>query len=273
MRYPEIPFSSVLASRRMSISGRIYEFGPFLLDVRERRLFRNGRPVPLRAKVFDTLRVLVENHGRLLAKETLMKAVWRDVLVEEGNLAHNVAALRKVLGDGEAGSNHVETIPGQGYRFVAPITAVRDSAQSEPVPASEPSQSDAPWEKRLEAARSALASSSSLGELPARTHQPHVVGRRRELAELNAAIESARSVRGLVLGLTGEPGIGKSTLVELFPADQHGWGRDCLVATGRCSELLAGSDAYLPVLEALDGLLKGPYGRECAALMKLIAPT
>ena len=60
----------------MASSTRIYEFGPFLLDVGERRLFRNGRPMPLRGKVFETLRVLVENHGRLVAKDALMKAVW-----------------------------------------------------------------------------------------------------------------------------------------------------------------------------------------------------
>ena len=110
----------------MDSSTRIYEFGPFLLDVRERRLLRDGRPVPLRAKVFDTLRVLVENHGRLVVKDALIKAVWPDALVEEGNLAHNIAALRKALGSGDTRSDHVETIPGQGYRFVAPVTAVRE---------------------------------------------------------------------------------------------------------------------------------------------------
>jgi predicted ATPase len=201
-----------------------------------------------------------------------MKAVWRDVLVEEGNLAHNVAALRKALGSSDAGSDQIETIPGKGYRFVAPVTAVRDSAQSGAFPAVESSRLEVPWGTRVDAARAAVASGSG-GEPPARAHQGHVVGRRRELAELNAAVESARSGRGQVLCLTGEPGIGKSTLVELFLAAQQAWGRDCLVAVGRCSELLAGSDAYLPVLEALDSLLKGPSGSECGGLMKLVAPT
>ena len=62
----------------------IYEFGPFRLEVKERRLLRDGQPVQLRAKVFDTLRVLVENHGRLVCKDDLMKAVWPDAVVEEG---------------------------------------------------------------------------------------------------------------------------------------------------------------------------------------------
>ena len=71
---------------------------------------------------------------------------------------------------------------------------------------------------------------------------------------------------GLVVGLTGEPGIGKSTLVELFLADQQTWGSDCLVAIGRCSELLATSDAYLPVLDALDGLLQRPVRKRMHAI-------
>jgi DNA-binding winged helix-turn-helix (wHTH) protein/tetratricopeptide (TPR) repeat protein len=256
----------------MTRSTRIYEFGPFVLDVGERRLVRHGRPVALRAKVFDTLRVLVENHGRLMAKEALMKAVWPDALVEEGNLAHNVAALRKALRTSDARSEHVETVPGRGYRFVAPITAVRDSAQPEPSSALGAPPVDLSWSARLDAARADLAATPSI-DVRARTAHQHVVGRRRPLTQLAAAVESARSGRGLVLGLRGEPGIGKSTLVELFLADQQTWGRDCLVAIGRCSELLATSDAYLPVLDALDDLLRGPCRAPCGDLLKLVAPT
>ena len=250
----------------MDSSTRVYEFGPFLLDVRERRLLRNGRPVPLRAKVFDTLSVLVQNHGRLIVKEDLIKAVWPDTLVEEGNLAHNIAALRKALGSSHSRSDHVETIPGQGYRFTAAVSAVREGAE-----AAAPSGPQASWDERLAAARSALAAKTGDG-LHARP-QRHVVGRDREITQLSAAVESARAGKGLVVGLTGEPGIGKSTLVELFLADQQTWGSDCLVAIGRCSELLATSDAYLAVLDALDGLLRRPLGRECTDLLKLVAPT
>jgi DNA-binding winged helix-turn-helix (wHTH) protein/tetratricopeptide (TPR) repeat protein len=256
----------------MDSSTRVYEFGPFLLDMRERRLLRNGQPVPLRAKVFDTLCVLVQNHGRLIAKDTLIKAVWPDTLVEEGNLAHNIAALRKALASGGSRSNHVETIPGQGYRFTAPVAAVREGAEVPARSELQAAHSDRSWDDRLRAARAALASRSGSGLL-SRTPQRHVVGRERELAQLSAAVEAARSGQGLVVGLTGEPGIGKSTLVELFRADQQTWGSDCLVAIGRCSELLAASDAYLPVLDALDGLLKGPFGGECTELLKLVAPT
>lgn len=98
-----------------------YRFGPFRLDVAERRLLRDGEPIPLRLKVFDTLRVLIENAGRLVTKEELLQAIWPDTAVEENNLNHNVSVLRKLLGEGATGQAFIETVPRVGYRFVAPV--------------------------------------------------------------------------------------------------------------------------------------------------------
>jgi DNA-binding winged helix-turn-helix (wHTH) protein/pimeloyl-ACP methyl ester carboxylesterase len=98
-----------------------YEFGSFRIDVAERRLLREGRPVPLRAKLFDTLLVLVENHGRLVGKDELMKVLWPDAVVEEGNLAHNISHLRHALGERTTGQRFVETVSKHGYRFVAEV--------------------------------------------------------------------------------------------------------------------------------------------------------
>src|SRR5678816_2165483 len=92
----------------------IYEFGPFRLETGERRLLRDGRPIRLRGKVFDTLCVLVSRPGRLIEKDDLIAAVWPDTVVEENNLAHNINALRKALGD----ATLIETVPGKGYRFL-----------------------------------------------------------------------------------------------------------------------------------------------------------
>src|SRR3954454_6122206 len=132
----------------------IYEFGPFRLEVRERRLLRGGHPISLRGKVFDTLRVLVENHGKLVSKDEILKSVWPDVVVEEGNLAHNLTVLRKALGEKETGQHHVETVPGKGYRFIGAVRLVVDAAaRNESEQPSHPS-----WEQRLETARAALAS-------------------------------------------------------------------------------------------------------------------
>ena len=101
-----------------------YQFGPFRLDVAERRLLRDGVPIPLRLKVFDTLRVLVENAGRLVTKEELLQAVWPDTAVEENNLNHNVSVLRKALGERATGQQYIETVPRVGYRFAAPVEAI-----------------------------------------------------------------------------------------------------------------------------------------------------
>ena len=76
-----------------------HRFGPFHLDVRERRLSRDGAVISLRGKVFDTLLVLVEHAGHLVTKQELLDAVWPEATVEENNLNHNVSILRKALGE------------------------------------------------------------------------------------------------------------------------------------------------------------------------------
>lgn len=99
----------------------VYEFGPFRLDPSEHLLLRDGRPVPLAPKAFETLVVLVERGGRLVEKEELLRLVWADACVEEANLARCVHTLRKALGEGSDGRKFIETISKHGYRFVAPV--------------------------------------------------------------------------------------------------------------------------------------------------------
>jgi len=101
-----------------------YEFADFQLDVRERRLLRGGTELSLAPKVFDTLRLLVENAGHLMTKEELLRQLWPDTLVEENNLNKNISALRKVLGEASEGSSCIETLPRVGYRFVAAVRTV-----------------------------------------------------------------------------------------------------------------------------------------------------
>jgi DNA-binding winged helix-turn-helix (wHTH) protein/TolB-like protein/Tfp pilus assembly protein PilF len=99
----------------------LYEFGRFCLDTAERRLLRNGEPVPMTPKAFDTLIALVENSGRILEKETLLQKVWPDTIVEEATLAQNISTLRKALGEGDSEYQYIETVPKHGYRFVATV--------------------------------------------------------------------------------------------------------------------------------------------------------
>jgi TolB-like protein/DNA-binding winged helix-turn-helix (wHTH) protein len=98
-----------------------YEFGPFRLDTAEHSLLRDGRPVSLTPKGFDLLEVLVRNRGHLVEKDELLKEVWPDSFVEEGNLNRNISILRKVLGEDSSGRPYIETVPKRGYRFVASV--------------------------------------------------------------------------------------------------------------------------------------------------------
>src|SRR5262249_10522831 len=99
------------------------------------------------------------------------------------------------------------------------------------------------------------------------------VGRDAERAALRAAWADAESGRGAVLCVCGEPGIGKTSLVEVFLRELASEGRPCLVARGRCSERLAGAEAYLPILYASDSLLSGESGSAAARAPQVAAPT
>src|SRR5215472_18739400 len=108
---------------------KTYQFGSFRLDILERQLACDRRVIPMRAKVFDTLCVLVQHAGRLVHKDELMKAIWPDSVVEENNLEHNLCVLRKVLGQNHRGQKIIETVPRQGYRFVAKVHALDEAKE------------------------------------------------------------------------------------------------------------------------------------------------
>jgi DNA-binding winged helix-turn-helix (wHTH) protein/Tol biopolymer transport system component len=96
----------------------LYEFGPFRLEPAERKLWRGNEIVVLTPKAFDTLVFLVRNSGHLLEKDQLIRTLWPDSFVEEGNLTSNISLLRKALGDDPA---YIETVPKRGYRFVGAV--------------------------------------------------------------------------------------------------------------------------------------------------------
>jgi Tol biopolymer transport system component/DNA-binding winged helix-turn-helix (wHTH) protein len=111
----------------MSEPQRFFEFDNFLLDMQQRLLFRDGQPVELTPKVFDVLFELVQNSGRIVEKKELMDRIWPDSFVEEANLTQHVSVLRKKLGH-DAQQRYIVTVPGRGYRFVAPIKSWDDDA-------------------------------------------------------------------------------------------------------------------------------------------------
>jgi DNA-binding winged helix-turn-helix (wHTH) protein/tetratricopeptide (TPR) repeat protein len=203
-----------------------YEFGPFRLSADGTLLLREGAVVSLAPKVLQTLLVLVEHAGEVVRKADLLQAVWPDSFVEETGLSRNMSLLRQALGDEQ--QHVIVTVPRVGYRFAAPVRRV-DSATGMP---------------------------------PARTPRPRwqpIVGRATQLNALQQALEDARSGRGIVVALAGEPGIGKTTLVDAFLDEVR---ESCRVGAGRCSERLSGVEPHLPVLEALDELAVDPAVQE-----------
>jgi DNA-binding winged helix-turn-helix (wHTH) protein/tetratricopeptide (TPR) repeat protein/TolB-like protein len=104
----------------------VYEFGRFRLDAQKRLLLRDGCPIKLFPKEFDTLLALVEQSGELLDKDELMRKVWGKTIVEESNLSSNISHLRKALGETRDQHEYIVTVPGHGYRFVAEVKQAFD---------------------------------------------------------------------------------------------------------------------------------------------------
>jgi len=100
---------------------QFYEFGTFLLDTIQHALLKEGKPVALTPKTYDTLLVLVQNSGRMLSKDELMKSLWPDSFVEESNLTQQVSMIRRALGESPGDAHFIVTVPGRGYRFTAEV--------------------------------------------------------------------------------------------------------------------------------------------------------
>jgi DNA-binding winged helix-turn-helix (wHTH) protein len=109
-------------------ANHLYEFGLFRLDTAEHTLLRDGHAVSLTPKAYEVLLALVRRAGHIVEKDELMRDIWADAFVEEGNLTHHIFTLRKALGEGSNGREYIETIPRRGYRFVSPVREVRDES-------------------------------------------------------------------------------------------------------------------------------------------------
>jgi Tol biopolymer transport system component/DNA-binding winged helix-turn-helix (wHTH) protein len=114
------PHRGLVAERAKAV----FLFGPFRLDAGERVLMREGEPVALTPRAFDTLLVLVSHGGRLVEKDRLLEEVWHDTFVEEKTLAQNVLTIRRALGKTPSGIDYIETVPKHGYRFTAPVSVL-----------------------------------------------------------------------------------------------------------------------------------------------------
>ncbi len=120
----QLDFVVGLAALMENAIRKRYLFDDFCLDATDCQLWRRGAVIALPPKVFDTLRVLVEHHGRILEKEFLMKSLWPDTFVEDGTLAQYIFLLRKALHEDTSDHRYIETVPRRGYRFIAQVQEV-----------------------------------------------------------------------------------------------------------------------------------------------------
>ena len=220
---------------------RILIFEPFCLDVGNERLWRVQEALHLTHKAFAVLHYLAEHAGQLVTKDELLEVVWSQTHVSEAALAVCIREIRQALGDHPRTPRFIETVHGRGYRFLAAVTVADRLPASPPLPV-----------------------------LP--SPPPLLVGREVECAQMQQwwakAVQGERQV-GFV---TGEAGIGKTTLVEAFIARVGGDGA-LWIGHGQCIEQYGAGDAYLPVLEALGRLCRGPEGQHFMALLDQYAPS
>ena len=225
-------------------------FSSFRLDLPNQQLCGGAQPVPLRPKTFAVLRYLVEHAGRLVTREELVKAVWPDTRGAESAPKRCILELRAALGDQADDPRFIETVGRFGYRFIAPLTTVVDSAQ---------------------VADAQRFPQDRYNEPPL----PTLAGREAELAQLHRCLEQALHGTRQVVFVTGEPGIGKTSLVETFlqQAGAGGEPRGIWIGRGQCIEHYGEGEPYLPVLEAL-GRLAGRPGHELLLdLLRRYAPS
>jgi DNA-binding winged helix-turn-helix (wHTH) protein/tetratricopeptide (TPR) repeat protein len=220
--------------------------GAFRLELQREQLWRGTEAVRLRPKSFAVLRYLVEHPDRVVTKDELLQAVWPDTAVSEGVLTVCLNELRQALQETARAPQCIATVHRRGYRFVAPITRV--ALLASPLP-------PAP-------------DLSPISSAPA----PILVGRQADVAQVHAWLAQARQGVRQVGFVTGEAGLGKTTVVDAFVAQvRHDPG--LWLSRGQCLEHYGAGEAYLPVLEALGQLCRGPDGARLVAALSQYAPT
>jgi DNA-binding winged helix-turn-helix (wHTH) protein/predicted ATPase len=222
---------------------QLFRFGPYCLDPAGAQLLKNAEAVPLTPKALAVLIYLVERRGRLVSKEELLDAVWGRRFVSEGVLKNTVRALRYALDDDPKTPGYIETAHRLGYRFIAEVAEASAPAAATP----------APLDRSPEMPRAGT----------------RLVGRDSVLAQLGSDLGKALGGQPRIVFITGEPGIGKTALIDAF---LHQVGPETAVARGQCVEQYGQSEAYLPVLEALNALGR-QHETRLAGLLRQVAPT
>ena len=217
-------------------------FPPFQLDAVNQCLWRQtdagiGEPVVLPPKAFAMLRYLVEHPGRLVTHNELLAALWPDTFVQPEVLKSHILNIRHALGDDAKQPRFIETLPRRGYQFIAPVE-------------------DAP-------------TTESAVEVPSLK----IVGRDPQLDELANCLQRSLGKQRQVVFITGEPGIGKTTLVDEFQRQAAAKAPGLRIGYGQCIEDYGGKEPYYPMLEALSQLTRGSAGDAVVSILAAHAPT
>jgi DNA-binding winged helix-turn-helix (wHTH) protein len=228
---------------------QILVFGPFRLHLRDERLRRDQEVLPLQPKPFAVLRCLVTQAGQLVTKDALLDAVWPETAGSESVLTAAIRHLRRALADRARTPQFIETVHRRGYRFIAPVMV------AEPAPRE-------PHTEETSRPRPPVA--------PA--HADIFVGRQGELALMHQWFSTVLQGKRQMGIIAGEPGIGKTALVDTFIA-QVSAVEDLHVGHGQCVESYGVGEPYLPVLEALGRLCRAPDGTHLVSVLRQYAPS
>ena len=258
---------------------------PLRLDAINQCLWRGTQPVALTPKAFTVLRHLMDHAGQLVTKEELLNAAWPEVYVSDAALKVCIRRLRLTLGDHSRAPQFIETIPWRGYRFIGTIPLLdpaspppRSAEPSRRLPAKSHSRKpQRPLQPALQSRREKRSPQlvSPLPPLPLVSPQLRptpLVGRTAALQKFHQVLHAVVRGERHTLFVTGEAGIGKTTLIEAFLEAQHA---DALywVARGQCIEHYGTGEPYLPILEAMDRLCRQPGHEQLAATLRQHAPT
>jgi DNA-binding winged helix-turn-helix (wHTH) protein/tetratricopeptide (TPR) repeat protein len=232
---------------------RLLRFPPFRLDPDNATLWRGTTAVRLTPKAFAVLHCLAERHGELVTKDALLERVWPGTVVGDAVLKVCVREIRKALGDPAGAPRFVATAHRRGYRFVADVTDVDPR----------PGRGEAPGRS---------AGASWFSGPPGYRGPAHLVGREPVLDRLQKGLEAAWGGQRQVVFVTGEPGIGKTGVVEAFleraASDPRVW-----IAQGQCVETYGTREPYLSVLDVLGRLCRETRSDWLVTLLRRHAPT
>lgn len=232
---------------------RLLTFSSYRLNPHTGQLWRGKQEVRLTGKASAVLRYLVERAGQVVTKDELFAAVWPETVVSDAALTSCIQELRQALRDNAKSPRYIATVHRRGFQFIGTVASSQHSVANRKRPAN----------------ISQLATGDRQLTTP-------IVGREPELAQLHGWLEKALHGERQLIFVTGEPGIGKTTVVEAFLARiarGHEHEHEVWIGRGQCVEHYGVGEAYLPVLEALGRLCREEDGKDVIALLRQQAPS